>query len=286
MPLRPCREPYPHQRFEDGRGNALSLVPERGGLVTAWSCGGQEMLYFDAERFADPSASVRGGIPILFPICGGLPGGLLPLRQGDFQLPQHGFARDRPWALEVLEGEAGVRLVLEDDAASRACFPFAFRLELALRTEADALAIDAHLLHRGAPGDDPLPFSLGLHPYLAVSDPGGVRLEGLPATCLDQVAMAEASTAERLAQLADGVDLLTTASGAVRLVDPGLGRSVTLELEPPLDRVVIWSDPPRPMVCLEPWSGPRGALISGDGRLELPPGASMRLGCRYRVAAL
>jgi galactose mutarotase-like enzyme len=50
-----------------------------------------------------------------------------------------------------------------------------------------------------------------------------------------------------------------------------------------MDRVVVWTDPPRPMVCLEPWSGPRGALVSGDGRLELEPGAQLTLGCRYRV---
>ena len=82
MPLRPCPDPYPHQLFEDGRGDLLRIVPERGGLVTGWRSGGREILYFDAVRFADPKASVRGGIPILFPICGGLPGGVLPLPQG------------------------------------------------------------------------------------------------------------------------------------------------------------------------------------------------------------
>jgi galactose mutarotase-like enzyme len=50
--------------------------------------------------------------------------------------------------------------------------------------------------------------------------------------------------------------------------------------------VVIWTDPPRPMVCLEPWTGPRGALISGEGRLELAAGESLELGARYRVSDL
>jgi galactose mutarotase-like enzyme len=61
------------------------------------------------------------------------------------------------------------------------------------------------------------------------------------------------------------------------------GRAVTLDTRSPMDRVVVWTDPPRPMVCLEPWSGPRGALVSGEGRLELEPGAQLTLGCRYRV---
>ena len=67
----------------------------------------------------------------------------------------------------------------------------------------------------------------------------------------------------------------------VGLVDPEAGTRLELQLTSPLDLVVVWSDPPRSMVCLEPWSGPRQALISGDRRLELAPGESRTLSCRY-----
>ena len=70
------------------------------------------------------------------------------------------------------------------------------------------------------------------------------------------------------------------------LRDPAAGSTLSLEITPPLDRVVVWTEPPRAMVCLEPWSGPRGALVSGEGRLELEPGAQLTLGCRYRVEEL
>jgi galactose mutarotase-like enzyme len=40
------------------------------------------------------------------------------------------------------------------------------------------------------------------------------------------------------------------------------------------------------MVCLEPWSAPRGALVSGDRRLMLAPGEQRRLACRYRLETL
>lgn len=304
MPLQPCPEDAQAWIHTDPHsGDALRVVPSRGGLVTGWRCGGQEILYFDAARFADPALSVRGGIPVLFPICGNLPGDRLELPQGTFRLPQHGFARDLPWTLAELEpdaaatatgvapaagaaGHGGIRLTLADSEASRACFPFAFRLELIFRLEPAALAIEARLSNRGEAGSPALPFSLGLHPYWAVSDPAAVRLEGLPPRCLDHRTMAEADTAAQLDRLADGVDLLCRTAGPVRLLDPGFGRRLILELSPPLDRVVIWSDPPRPMVCLEPWSGPRAALVSGDGRLEVPPGASQTLACRYRIEPL
>jgi galactose mutarotase-like enzyme len=45
--------------------------------------------------------------------------------------------------------------------------------------------------------------------------------------------------------------------------------------------VVLWTEPPRAMVCIEPWSAPRQALLSGDRKLELRPGASTRLHTRY-----
>jgi galactose mutarotase-like enzyme len=291
MSLQRCSDPYPHWLLRDPRsGDALRLVPERGGLVSGWRCGGSEILYLDEERFADPALSVRGGIPVLFPICGNLPENTLPLPQGRFSLPQHGFARDLPWELSPLEGAAGevvgARMELTDTQTTRASFPFRFSLVLAVVLEPSALAITVRLRHAGEPGDPPLPFSFGLHPYLAVRDPARVRLEGLPARGLDQSTGHPVDTDAALARLAGGVDLLAGPAAAVRLVDPAAGRVVTLETLPPLDLVVVWSDPPRPMVCLEPWTAPRGALISGERCLRLDPGASVELGCRYRVSPL
>ena len=278
--------PYPHWCFEDpARGDALRIVPERGGLVSGWRCGGREILYFDAERFADPALSVRGGIPVLFPICGNLPGDQLPLPQGSYPLKQHGFARDLPWELEPLADGRGVALVLSDGPATLPHYPFPFRLTLELRLEPAALAITARIAHTAAAGD-PMPFSFGLHPYLAVTDPGAVRLEGLPQICFNHLVMAPAATADQLPRLGSGVDFLAEASAPVRLVDPGAGLAVSLETTAPFDCVVAWSEPPRPMVCLEPWTAPRGALISGERRLELAAGEELALHCRYRIEPL
>ncbi len=291
MPLQHCLEPYPHWLLQEPlSGDSLRIVPERGGLVSGWRCHGREMLYLDAERFADPALSVRGGIPVLFPICGNLPDDRLTLPQGSFHLPQHGFARDLPWQLQELAAGDGIALVLEDSPATRSQFPFAFRLELELRLEASALAILVRLHHRSADGDQEppgaMPFSFGLHPYLAVVDPAAVQLEGLPDRCLDHHTMTATSTMEQLARLGQGVDLLAGPVGSVRLSDPLAGLAITLETMAPWDLAVVWSDPPRSMVCLEPWTGPRGALVSGDRRLELQPGQSQELSCRYHVSKL
>lgn len=272
MPLTQQTEPYPHWAYTHPvTGDQLRLVPERGGLVTGWSSGGRERLYFDAARFADPALSVRGGIPVLFPICGGLP---------DHALPQHGFARDRPWSLALLEDGEGVRLALSDDPSTLALFPHRFRLSLEVRPQDATLEIRARVEN---PGDQPLPFSFGLHPYFQVRSLEAVRVEGLPEQALNQLTLQPAASAELLAGLPEGVDLLATPRGLVRLVDRAAGEAISLETTAPLDLVVVWSDPPRSMVCLEPWTAPRGALLSGERLLQLAPTEALELVTRYRL---
>jgi galactose mutarotase-like enzyme len=284
--------PYPHWEFEDSdTGDLLRLVPERGGLISGWRCQGRELLYLDEARFADPALSVRGGMPVLFPICGGLPGNRLPLPQGDFTLGQHGFARDLAWQLEALPDGRGVAMELADDATTRAAYPFGFQLRLEARLVQAGLELSASVRHSGsdleradatdaAPSTPLMPFSFGLHPYFAVSSLESVAVEGLPAECFDHLSMAPAATATQLERLAQGIDLLSRPTDAVRLRDRGNGRVIELQCSHPWDLVVLWSEPPRPMVCLEPWTGPRQSLLSGDRRLELAPGASLQLHSR------
>jgi galactose mutarotase-like enzyme len=276
-------QPYPHWEYGNEAGDLLRVVPERGGLVTGWRCGGKELIYLDLERFLDPTQSVRGGIPILFPICGGLPNNILPLPQGNFPLGQHGFARQLPWQLTALEDGQGIALELVDSESTRASYPFNFLLRLELRLVPGALEIAATVNNRS---EDSMPFSFGLHPYFNLSNLKSARFEGLPERCLNHLSMADAQTAEQMGRLDDGVDLLVRPSGDVRLLDPDANLALDLQLSTPLNLAVIWTEPPRQMVCLEPWTGPRQALISGDGKLEVAPGGSCQLQTSYAVTAL
>ena len=268
-------------RYVASHGDQLTFFPDRGGLVSSWISAGRERLYFDTTRFSDPKKSVRGGIPVLFPICGNLPGSRLDLPQGSYLLSQHGFARDLPWQWQDLSDRSGIRLVLESNPQTLAAFPFSFLLSLDYRLEPSALEILATVEHR-LDSSGVMPFSLGLHPYFAVSSLQAVSLDGLPERCLDHHQMAPASTPDQLAQLPQGVDFLAEPTGdSVRLVDAGSGQVISLELTDPLDLAVGWTEPPRSMVCLEPWTAPRGSLATGDRRLELEPGQAMQLRCRY-----
>jgi len=282
MPLIQRDAPYPHWEFSDpSSGDLLRLVPERGGLISGWRCADREVVYLDLERFLDPAQSVRGGFPVLFPITGGLPNNQLPLPQGTFMLPQHGFARQLPFTMEALADGRGVALELSDTPETLQAYPFQFLLRLEARLAPGALEISTTVTNRS---DEPMPFSFGLHPYFNLSSLEGVRFEGLPEECLNHLTMAPAPTAEQMEHVADGIDLLVRPTGPVRLVDKAAGTSLELQLSHPFDLVVLWTEPPRPMVCIEPWSGPRQALLSGDRKIELTPGASTTLSTRYALS--
>ena len=284
MPLIQRETPYPHWEFSDSTsGDLLRVVPERGGLISGWRCSGHEVVYLDLERFLDPAQSVRGGFPVLFPITGGLPDNRLPLPQGEFSLGQHGFARQLPWRMEPLADGRGIQLQLSDTPETLTAYPFHFRLSMEVRLAPAALEISTVVENRSS---DVMPFSFGLHPYFNLSSLAAAQVEGLPPQCLNHLTMEEASTAAQMERLASGIDLLVKPTGTVRLVDEAAGTSLELQLSHPLDLVVLWTEPPRPMVCMEPWSAPRQALLSGDRRLELHPGTSTSLDTRYQFSTL
>jgi len=274
--------PYPGFEFISASGDRLSLAPCRGGLVTSWFCSGEERLYFDLNRFLDSGKSVRGGIPVLFPICGNLPGDVLVLPTGTYPMHQHGFARDLPWSLQSLDDGSGVELSLGHSDATLCHFPYPFRLSIQYRLEPSSLSITAEVQQLPA-GSTAMPFSLGLHPYFAISALEAASVQGLPSQCFNHLTMEPEQSAQQLSLIPTGVDLLAGPASSVRLLDAAEKTGIELELTAPLDLAVVWSDPPRPMVCLEPWTAPRGSLVTGDRRLSLNPGESMRFHCRYNL---
>ena len=100
---------------------SAQIVPGRGGLVSALTVDGRDVLFLDRTTLDDPAKNVRGGIPILFPFAGKLederfgPAGT--------RMKQHGFARNKPWAVRERRGDA-LRLGLVQDEETRAQYPY------------------------------------------------------------------------------------------------------------------------------------------------------------------
>ena len=272
-------KPYKHWEYLDTHtGDRLRIVPERGGLITQWRCNGREVLYFDLERFQLEGKSIRGGIPVLFPICGDLPENLLSLPQGHFPMNQHGFARDLPWQINNLNDENGVSLSFKANQKTKLTFPLLFTLEMQIRIEKNALSIKTFVRNCG---EQNMPFSFGLHPYFLISSLDNIDIQGLPETCQNHLDMTMTDTNSQLEKLPQGVDFLTFSQGPVSMTDSHTGARIEMHTQYPMDLAVIWTDPPRKMVCVEPWTSPRRSLITTERRLVLEPGTSELLVCRF-----
>jgi len=281
MTLTKKDSPYTHWEYLDAdTEDRLRIVPERGGLITEWRCNGQEILYFDSERFQQKGKSVRGGIPILFPICGNLPDDILHLEKGDFILRQHGFARDICWQVQSVNDQNAVLLSLSDNEYTRRIYPYSFLLEMEIRLQKDAIKFK--IIVRNS-SKDIMPFSFGLHPYFNVMDLKKAIIKGLQPTSTNHLNMMEVDTDEELKRISEGIDLINGPSESVTLVDLLAGTCLQVQQQEPMDLTVVWTDPPRKMVCLEPWTSPRESLISGERRLYLEPGANQELNCSFRV---
>ena len=260
--------PYSHWEYSNSEYDSLiKIVPERGGLITEWISEGKELLYFDLERFMNNDKSVRGGIPILFPICGDLSEGY---KVGDkkYFLKQHGFARDLPWSISLKENNLGIRLKLCDTDDSRSSFPFSFTLQIDACLKEKSLQISVKVYNQGK---DNMPFGFGLHPYFQVSNLQKIKIDGLPVKCIDQTNMKVTNASDQLRILDKGVDFLSYPSSSVKLIDSLSRNVIELLHQEPMDTTVIWTDPPRKMVCLEPWTCPRNSLATGDRKIEVEP---------------
>ena len=262
------KNPYPHWEYENTEFDSLiRIVPERGGLVTEWRSEGKDLLYFDLERFLDKDKSIRGGIPILFPICGDLSEDY-SIAGKKYLLKQHGFARDLPWSISLIKDKSGIRLKLIETDSSRSQFPFFFTLIMDVQLKEKSLDISVKIYNQSK---DSMPFSFGLHPYFQVSNLQKTKIDGLPEKCIDQTNMKVTNVSDQIRILDKGVDFLSYPSSSVKLFDSLSRNVIELIYQEPMDTSVIWTDPPRQMVCLEPWTSPRNSLVTGDRKLEIKP---------------
>ena len=63
-------------------------------------------------------------------------------------------------------------------------------------------------------------------------------------------------------------------------------RQVTLNHPYPFDLGVIWSDPPRRMICLEPWTSPRNSFVDGFRNIMIPSNGNQRFDASIKIKSL
>jgi len=247
----------------------LEVLPERGGIILSWRVQGQEIFYLDEERLTNPQLSVRGGVPILFPICGNLPDDTYTVNGVQYILKQHGFARDLPWDLVNQENDR-LTISLESNEQTRAVYPFDFKVVFTYKLEGNSLEIQQHYTNLSS---EPSPLSFGFHPYFSVFDKNQLELD-IPSREYQGKDAKEIHPFDGNFDFnQDEIDVafkqLNRTSAVV--VDNSRRLELKLDYDEIFSTLVFWTVKGKDFYCLEPWSAGRNAINTGENLTVLQP---------------
>jgi galactose mutarotase-like enzyme len=256
--------------------SSLTIFPDRGGIATSWRVGDRELLYLDTDRFTDPSLSVRGGIPILFPICGNLPDNTYSIAGKQYSLKQHGFGRELPWTVshQSTTTDASLTVTLESNDATRQVYPFDFSVSFTYRIRGGELVIDQTYTNKSA---EPMPFSTGLHPYFLAPAKDRLTFE-IPATSYQekQTGATHSFAGQFDFSQAEIDAAFTNITGNIATVkDAGQQLTLTMTSSANYRTVIFWTVAGKDFYCLEPWTAPRNSLNTGIDLLYVSPGETL-----------
>ena len=250
----------------------LEIVPERGGIVTKWSLQGQDILYLDKERFKNPNLSVRGGIPVLFPICGNLPDNIFYYNEQQYSLKQHGFARDLPWQVlgQSTDKSAKIILCLKSNPQTLEVYPLEFELIFSYELQGNKLIINQSYENKSSLK---MPFSFGFHPYFFCDDKSKLTLD-FPAQEY------QSKTGEQTYLFSGELDYsipeidiaFTKLQGQTASFDDRKrDLKVKLSYSDSFSTLVFWTLKDKNYICVEPWSSPRNSINTGEQLKYLQP---------------
>lgn len=256
----------------DGLGAAIN--PLGAELWSLTDAQGRELM-----TDADPRWWT-GHAPLLFPFVGRSRGDIYRLDGRDYPMPQHGFARRMAFA-QVEHLPESVTFRLEADAATRAIYPFDFRLDMQFAVAGATLMITATVMNRG---EADMPFSFGYHPAFAWplpfggtvdehriefekpepaplrkvgSEPGLIAHERVPTPVEDRLLIPTHAMFEGDALIWDQLESHSLLWGV-----PGQKR---LKIDfPDTPWLGLWQKPGARYLCVEPWAG-MADLVGFDG---------------------
>ena len=157
-------------------GQAKALISVYSGQVLSFQPATEtaDVMFLSEKAYYAEGKAIKGGIPICWPWFGPDPEGL--------GRPSHGFVRNRLWNVvatsTTAEGATKVILGLKDTEETRAMWPAAFELAIAI-TVSTTLTVE--LITRNL-GDKAFPLTQAFHTYFQVGDINRVQVLGLENT--------------------------------------------------------------------------------------------------------
>lgn len=268
--------------------HATARIALHGGQVLSFRphAAAADVLFVSEQAVFQTGKAIRGGVPVCWPWFGADPQGL---GRGS-----HGLARTRVWDLRrtaaLPGGETWLELGLQDSAETRALWPHAFDLTLAVTVGA---TLQLALTTRNT-GVSPFDITQALHSYLAVGDIDRTTVVGLDGCRYIDKAKGAGGAVKQQAgavHIAGEVDrIYTDAPDTLAVVDASWQRRIELAAQGSRT-AVVWNpwvaiaagmsdledDGYRRFVCVE-------TANAADEVITVPPGGEHRMAVEMAVA--
>ncbi len=245
------------------------LVKGHGAELASIRKGSTEYLWQ-----ADPAFWGRHS-PVLFPIVGSVWEKKYRVGDMEFELGQHGFARDMDFEL-ISSSDTEVRYRLNSTEETLKKYPWPFVLEIAYRLYGNKIDVIWEVTN---PGEDDMYFQIGAHPAFNYPDYnpetmergylGFDRHQNMECIRIKEKGCVDAETKYPLDVHQDGLMPVTKttfdAIDTIMIQDSQVGKValytkdripwLALSFDAPV--VGIWSPPTKnaPFICIEPWYG-------------------------------
>ncbi|MDN3920335.1 aldose 1-epimerase family protein [Roseateles violae] len=279
-------------------GDLSARVELRGAQLRSLRRGSEEYLWQDEAGVWPQSA------PILFPFVGRLRGGGYTHAGRSYRQPIHGFASAQEFEL-VEQRDDALRLRLRANAATRAIYPFDFRLDVDFELSPDALQLRYSVVNESR---EAMAFGLGSHPAFALpaaplgdwsvefetdEAPEVYRLDGeLLAAMPEPLVFSPPRSVQLGEQLFDRDALIFKNIRSRRLSLNHRAHGERLRIHTGgAPHLGLWARPRAAYVCIEPWWGvdehaqsPQELLHKPD-LLRLAPAQRFETGYRIELAA-
>ena len=260
---------------DDSTSSQIEVVPERGGVVTSWQINGQEVFYLDSDRFTHPDLSVRGGNPILFPLCGNLPNDTYNVDNNDYKIKQHGFARELPWTVtkQSSDSEASLTVELDSNEQTKLVYPFDFHLAFTYKLRGNTLEIHQEYKNLSS---TPMPFSSGFHPYFLCGDKNQIEVSIPSENYQDNHTKENFAFDGKFDFNREEIDSVfgNLSSRSTSVTDNDRKLKIAIDYDNFYTYLVFWTVKGKDFYCLEPWSATRNSLNTKEYLTVLAPNSS------------
>ncbi|MDP4106545.1 MAG: aldose epimerase [Bacillota bacterium] len=275
-----------HRLANSKKDTFMEVVPDRGGIITKFVVKDKPVFYLDQATLVDPNKNIRGGNPILFPICSYLKNDTYSLNGHPYTMKQHGFARNCAWnvaGVSAEEDSASITLELQDNEKTYAQYPFRFKLVYEYRLSGTTLSVNATYINQD---EQPMPFYGGYHPYFQVEDKKQLEIE-IPSQTFSE-SINNSIVQNRFNYEQDEINVFYRELSAqnCQITDPLLKRKIQVHFDPIYKYIVVWTLKGKDFLCVEPWMASTDALNSKEDLVYIQPGQEMKSHVAFEVEEL